>query len=265
MCLRHHKPEQAELNPKRHQEDQMRNAKLVTAAIAVAGLLSAALSVPADAADSASISGKVAFEGTPPKPKKIKVDADPKCAEMHMDEPLYTQEVEVNDNGTLRNVFVYVKGGLAGKTYEPPKEPVVLDQVGCHYVPHVFGIMAKQPLKIRNSDDTLHNIHALPTKSKEFNIGQPNKGMETTRAFPNPEVMVHFKCDVHPWMSAYAGVLDHPFYSVTGQDGSFSIKGLPAGEYVVEAWHEKYGAQTQTVKVGDGEAKEVQYTFKAGE
>jgi plastocyanin len=160
-------------------------------------------------------------------------------------------------------VFVYVKSGLAGKTFDTPKEPIVIDQKGCHYVPHVFGMMAKQPLKIVNSDDTLHNIHAQPSKSKEFNIGQPNKGMETTRTFASPEVMVHFKCDVHPWMSAYVGVLDHPFYSVSGEDGTFSIKGLPAGEYEIVAWHEKYGEKTQKVKVGDGEGKTADFSFKA--
>lgn len=212
-------------------------------------------------ADSASISGKITFEGTPPKRKKITTDADPKCAEMHADSPLLSEEVVVNPNGTLRNVFVYIKSGLEGKTYEPPKTPVEVDQEGCHYVPHVFGMMAKQPLKIVNKDDTLHNIHAMPTKSKEFNVGQPNQGMETMRTFAEPEVMVHIKCDVHPWMSAYVGVLDNPFFSVTGDDGTFSIKGLPAGEYEVAAWHEKYGEQVQKIKVGDGEAKTVDFKF----
>ena len=140
-----------------------------------------------------------------------------------------------------------------------------LDQKGCHYVPHVFGMMAKQKLLIKNTDDTLHNIHAMPTANKEFNIGQPNQGMETTRTFAQPEVMVHFKCDVHPWMSAYVGVLSHPFFGVTGEDGTFSIKGLPAGEYTLEAWHEKYGPQTQTVKVAAGESKTVDFKFKATE
>jgi hypothetical protein len=214
------------------------------------------------AADTASVSGKITFVGTAPKMKKIKTDADPVCAEMHADTPLYSEEVVVNPNGTLKNVFVYIKSGLEGKTYETPKTPVVIDQAGCHYVPHVFGMMAKQPLEIINSDDTLHNIHAMPTNSKEFNVGEPNKGMKVTRTFANPEVMVHFKCDVHPWMSAYVGVLDNPFFSTTGDDGTFSIKNLPAGDYEIEVWHEKYGTQTQKVKVGEGEAKTVDFTFK---
>ena len=153
----------------------MKSSKLSVAVVAAF-----LVGVAAWAADTASISGKIAFDGTAPKQKKIKTDADPKCAEMHADDPLKTEEVLVNENGTLKNVFVYVKSGLQGKTYEPPKTPVELDQKGCHYVPHVFGMMAKQPLKIVNADDTLHNIHAMPTKSKEFNVGQPNKGMETT-------------------------------------------------------------------------------------
>ncbi|MGA2604530.1 MAG: carboxypeptidase regulatory-like domain-containing protein [Verrucomicrobiia bacterium] len=212
-------------------------------------------------ADSASISGKITFDGTPPKRKKINTDADPKCAEMHADSPLLSEEVVVNPNGTLKNVFVYVKTGLEGKTYDVPKEPVTINQTGCHYEPHVFGIMAKQELDILNSDDTLHNIHAMPAKSTEFNVGEPNKGMIVKRKFANPEVMVHFKCDVHPWMSAYVGVMDNPFYSATGDDGTFSLKGLPAGEYQVAAWHEKYGEQVQKVTVGAGEAKTIDFKF----
>src|SRR6267154_3483797 len=145
-----------------------------------ASLLVAAVS---QAADSASISGKIAFEGKAPKPKKIPTDADPKCAAMHEDSPLLTEDVVVNADGTLKNVFVYVKNGLGDKTYDAPKTSVELTQTGCHYVPHVFGMMAKQPLEIINSDDTLHNIHAQPTKSKEFNVGQPNQGMKTMRTF----------------------------------------------------------------------------------
>jgi uncharacterized protein (DUF2141 family) len=234
----------------------MKSSRLFMAV--AASLFVAAVS---QAADSASISGKVTFDGTPPKQKKIKTDADAKCAEMHADAPLLNEEVVVNGDGTLKNVFVYIKSGLGDKTFDVPKTPVELHQTGCHYVPHVFGMMAKQPLKIVNDDDTLHNIHAMPTKSEEFNKGQPNKGMEMTRTFANPEVMVHFKCDVHPWMSAYVGVMSNPFYSVTGDDGSFSIKGLPAGEYEVVAWQEKYGEQTQKIKVGDGEAKSTDFKF----
>jgi hypothetical protein len=237
----------------------MKHMKFYLCVLAAAALAGAG--VRAD--DTASISGKVTFDGTPPKMKKITVDADPKCAEMHADEPLRLEEVIVNPNSTLKNVFVYVKSGLGDKTYDVPTTPVELDQTGCHYVPHVFGMMAHQHLKIVNKDDTLHNIHAMPTKNAEFNVGQPNQGMETMKTFANPEVMVHFKCDIHPWMSAYVGVVDNPFYFVTGDDGTYSLKGLPAGTYVIEAWQEKYGTQDTTVTVAAGEAKTADFTYKA--
>ncbi len=214
------------------------------------------------AADTASITGTVQFEGTPPKRRKIETDADPVCASMHATKPLLTEDVIVNTNGTLRNVFVYVKKGLEGKTFPVPKTPVIIDQKGCDYHPHVFGMMAHQLLLVRNSDDTLHNIHAMPNRNAEFNRGQPAGSVDLKETFSQPEVMVHFKCDVHPWMSAYVGVLDHPFYAVTGDDGTFSLQGLPPGEYVIEAWHEKYGTQDATVKVGAGETKTVSFTFK---
>lgn len=205
------------------------------------------------------LTGKVIFEGTAPPPTPIKMDADPVCLLQHKDGAT-SEEVVVNSNGTLKNVFVYVKQGLEGQTFTPPAEPVVFDQRGCRYHPHIFGIMVNQPFQILNSDGTLHNVHALPTKSKEFNLGMPIQGMKLTQKFTSPEVMVKIKCEVHPWMAAYGGVLDHPFYSVTGEDGTFSIKDLPPGEYTIEAWHEKYGAQTTTVKVP--ETTEANFTFK---
>jgi hypothetical protein len=206
------------------------------------------------------LAGKVIFEGAAPAPAAIKMDADPVCLLQH-GKGATSEEVIVNPNGTLKNVFVYVKEGLAGQKFEAPKEAVVFDQKGCRYNPRVFGIMTNQPLEILNSDGTLHNVHALPKTSKEFNLGMPIQGMKLTQKFTSPEVMVKIKCEVHPWMAAYAGVLDHPFYGVTNDEGAFEIKGLPPGEYVLEAWHEKYGSQTATVKVP--ETPEVSFTFKA--
>jgi hypothetical protein len=208
----------------------------------------------------ATITGKIQWLGTAPRLRKIFFDADPHCAELHPT-PIPAEDVVVNQNGTLRNVFVYVKEGLENLTFETPKVPVTLEQRGCLYQPHVLGIMAHQPLKIVNDDKTLHNIHAVPRLNRDFNVGQPNEGMSTVRAFDHPEIMIPVKCDVHPWMKAYIGVLEHPFFSVTGDDGSFRIGGLPPGSFVVEAWHEVYGVQTQLVTVADQETKEIGFTF----
>ena len=209
-----------------------------------------------------TVTGKVSFTGTAPAQQKISMDADATCSGMHPD-PVYTEEVAVNPDNTLRNVFVYVKEGLEGKTFPTPAEHVVMDQKGCHYSPHVYGIQTGQPLDIVNSDSTLHNVHGMPTQSKEFNMGMPIQGMKLTKSFDKPEVMVKFKCDVHPWMRAYAGVVSHPFYSVTGDGGTFEIKNLPAGTYMIEAWHETYGTKTQSVTVDESGTQTVDFGFAA--
>ena len=207
-----------------------------------------------------TLTGKALFSGTVPAPQKIDMGADPTCSSLHP-EPVYSEEVVKNEDGTLRNVFVYVKQGLEGKTFPAPSTPVVLDQNTCHYSPHVSGLQVGQKLQIVNSDSTLHNVHGMPTQSKEFNLGMPIQGMKLDRTFDKPEVMVKFKCDVHPWMRAYVGVLNHPFFSVTGADGTFEIKDLPASKYTIEAWHEKFGVQTQEVTVEETAPAKVDFSF----
>lgn len=208
----------------------------------------------------AAVTGKINFTGAAPQPEKISMDADPTCASLHS-EPVFTEDVVVNPGNTLKNVFVYVKQGLEGKTFEAPKEPVTLDQKGCRYSPHVFGIQVAQQLDIINSDATLHNVHGMPKQSQEFNYGMPIQGMKLNRKFDKPEIAVKFKCDVHPWMRAYGGVVDHPFYSVSNETGAFEIKDLPAGAYTIEAWHEKYGVQTQSVTVDEAGSATSDFTF----
>jgi len=207
----------------------------------------------------ASLSGKVSFEGTAPASEKVRLSADPKCAAMHKG-GLERTTIKVQDGG-LADVLVYVKSGLSG-TYPLPTEPALLDQKGCDYTPHMLAMRAGQPLKIRNSDDTLHNIHPRPTINAEFNIGQPRQNMESTKQFDKPEVMIPVGCDVHPWMRAYISVLAHPFYTVSKDDGAFEITGLPAGEYEIEAYHGRLKSQTQKISVKDGEAAKLDFTFK---
>jgi hypothetical protein len=231
---------------------------LASVALAIGG--GAALSSAAEGQGSASIAGSVKFNGTPPAPGKIKMDADMQC-KLHHKEPVEKQDVLVGANGELQNVFVYVKEGISG-TYPAPAEPAKLDQQGCMYAPHVQGVRVGQQVQIVNSDQTLHNVNCKPTKSQAFNLAQP-KPMTSTKSFGAPEVMVKCVCNVHPWMAAYIGVLDHPFFGVSGADGTFAISGMPAGTYTVEAWHEKFGTQTQQVTVADGEAKSVSFEFAA--
>lgn len=207
----------------------------------------------------ATVNGKVAFTGAAPEKSQIKMNSEPTCHAQHKDN-VFAEEGEVNANGTLPYVFVYVKSGADKWTFTPPSEPKTIDQKGCRYIPHVFGIQTNQTLKILNSDPILHNIHSYTKDNEPFNIGMPNVGSKD-RKFTKPEVMIPIKCDVHKWMVSYVGVVPHPFYAVTGADGTFSLKGVPPGQYTIEAWHEKHGTKTETVTVGDKETKDVTFTF----
>lgn len=216
-----------------------------------------------DPATAADVTGTVTVNGVLPPNEQIKMNADPICMRQADGPQMMETYVVGSDGKTLGNVFVYVKDGLGNYVFDPPTQPARIDQQQCRYHPHVFGIQVGQPLEIINSDPTLHNIHAVAKSNREFNTGQPIQGMKTTHTFTAPEVMVPFKCDVHGWMNAYVGVLTHPYYAVTGANGTFALKGLPPGTYTIEAWHEKLGTQTQTVTVGAKETKEISFTFTA--
>ncbi len=218
----------------------------------------AAVENPVDAATSGNIAGSIVFEGTAPGMDAIDMSSESVCAAKHASTPMI-EEVVVNGNGTLANVFVYVKEGLESLQFPTPGA-VLLDQNGCVYLPHVLGVMAGQDITIKNSDGLLHNINASPAEQRGFNTSQP-VAMETTRAFGTAEVMVPLRCDVHGWMNAYIGVLDHPYHSVSNGSGAFSLSTLPPGDYAIEAWHERYGTQTQNVTVTTGQTAEVTFTF----
>jgi plastocyanin len=159
---------------------------------------------------------------------------------------------------------VHVRDGLdPAYSFDIPATPVVLDQRGCIYTPRVLGVRAGQPVEVLNSDDTMHNVHALPMANQDFNVGMSRKDTKETRTFTVPEVMVRFKCDVHPWMAAYIGVVGHPFFAVTDASGAFEIKGLPPGTYTIEAWHERFGRQMSTVTIDPKGAHTAAFTFTA--
>jgi plastocyanin len=214
-----------------------------------------------DDSKAGSLAGRVVLDGVVPANQPIKMSADPFCISQNPNGAAFENFV-VTDGG-LENVFVYVKDGLGNYYFDTPSEPVKLDQQGCRYHPHVLGIRIGQPLEISNSDETMHNVHAMPEANREFNIGQAIKHQVDSRTFSAREVMVPFKCDVHGWMHAYIGVMDNPYFAVTHDGGKFDLKNLPAGSYTIEAWHEKLGTQSQKVTVGEKQAAEVTFTFKA--
>jgi carboxypeptidase family protein len=210
-----------------------------------------------------TITGKIKFTGTAPRNPTIDMSEEAACKSKYTTTPT-EENVVAGPANALANVFVYVKAGVpAGQTFPAPTTPVILDQNGCRYHPHVLGIRVGQPLEIQNSDPVLHNIKAIAKANRPFNVSQPTAGMKTTRTFAAPEVMVSLECNVHGWMHAYAGVRPDPFFAVSGQDGSFSITGLPPGTYTIEAWHEKFGTQSATVTIAGTESKTANITFAA--
>jgi len=215
-----------------------------------------------DEANGATITGKVSFDGTKPVMKAIDMSAVPFCLRAHANAPQKSEEVVVNDNGTLKYVFVWIKSGLPDQTWQVNTSPVTLDQNGCMYKPHMIGVMAGQNIDIKTSDATNHNIHPQPSVNQEWNESQPPGSPDKMQSFARQEVMIPVKCNIHPWMRAYIGVVSHPFFAVTGDDGTFTIKGLPPGTYTIEAWHEKFGTSDQTITVGAKESKTQDFSFK---
>lgn len=222
---------------------------------------SPAATAPLDEASLAAIDGKVTFSGEKPAAKPVSMDAVPACANQHKG-ALPPQDTLVGAAGELQNVFVYVKAGLPARQWPVPQDPVSMDQKGCVYTPRVLGVMVGQDFEVTNNDPTMHNVHPLPKNNKEWNTSQAPKGEKIVRTFDKEEIMVPFKCNVHPWMRAHLGVVSHPFFAVTGADGTFQLKGLPPGEYTLEAWHERLGTQEIKVSVAAKETKSASFSFK---
>ncbi len=212
--------------------------------------------------DPGTISGKVSFTGTRPVMKTIDMSANPACEKAHPS-PVKSEEVVVNDNGTLKNVFVWIKSGLPDAPWTPPSAAVTLDQKGCIYTPRVLGVMVNQEVHFTNSDPTNHNIHPMPNLNQEWNESQPPNGEAKAKKFDKEEVMVPVKCNIHPWMRAYIGVVHHPFFAVTGTDGTFRINGVPPGKYTLEAWQERYGKQPMELTVAPKQDQTANFEFKA--
>jgi plastocyanin len=216
---------------------------------------------PVDEATAGSLSGRVTFTGQPPAPETVRMTLDKACVAGSGPNP-QSDAVVVAADGGLKDAFVYVKDGLdPAYAFPIPSSPAVLDQRGCLYTPRVVGVRAGQTLEILNSDATMHNVHAMPMTNQDFNQGMAVKDTKMTHTFTAPEVMVRFKCNVHPWMSAFVGVVAHPFFAVTDATGAFSFKGLPPGTYTIEAWHERFGKRTATITVAAKQSQTASFTF----
>jgi plastocyanin len=241
--------------------------------LAIAGLLAgcgggadAPPPVPADAIPAgvtlgtAAVEGRVLYEGTVPPREELRTGSDAACRHKQ-DSPPRREDLVAGSDGALHYAFVHVVSGLGDRVFAPPAEPVTLDQRGCVYRPHVVGVQVGQPLRVVNSDPTLHNVHTQSKANPPFNFGMPVEGQQVTKYFAKPEVMLRVKCDVHPWMAAWIGVSPHPFFHVTGEDGAFALRGLPAGTYEIEVWHETLGPLRETVTLQDGETRTLTFTY----
>jgi len=221
----------------------------------------AAAEAALDPATAATVAVTVTFEGTLPPPVMMRLDGDPRCVKEIGAGERADESILLGSGQALQDVFVYVKDEMSRHSFPIPTEPVVLDQDQCRYTPRVLGVRVGQPLTIRNSDPLLHNVRAEGKINQPFNMSTPIEGMSFNRTFATREVMVPVHCDVHAWMRAFIGVLEHPYFGTTGADGRVTLDQLPPGTYTIEAWHEVLGVKTQQVTVGAKEAKDVSFTF----
>lgn len=214
-----------------------------------------------DEAHTGSIKGTIKFTGKKPVAKVIDMSEDPACVEAHKGKA-YDESLIVSRNGSVANAFVYIEKGFEGKTFEAPTTPVVIDQRGCWFRPRVIGVQTVQPLQVVNSDPVTHNIHPMAVVNREWNHSQGPGDEPILRKFTKTEVMIPVKCNIHSWMHTFIGVVDNPYYAVSGDDGSFTLPKLPPGTYTLAVWQEKLGTQKQQIEVTEGHDSVASITYK---
>jgi hypothetical protein len=214
-----------------------------------------------DPATAGTVRGRVLYHGPRPERKRISMYGDPACVKAAKG-PAYQDKLLVSREGGVANAFVYVKAGLEGKKFETPAEPMVLDQKGCVFGPRVMGAQVKQTVLIRNGDPLEHNIHPMPKNNMGWNEAMAPGVPDVPHRFAHPEVMIRVKCNVHGWMRAYLGVLEHPYYAVTGPDGSFELKNVPPGDYTIGVWHEELGETEKPANLTPGGSQQVEFVFE---
>jgi hypothetical protein len=217
-----------------------------------------------DPVTAGSIAGTIHYTGKRPRPTIIDMSEDPACVEAHRGKPI-DESLLVSSNGALANAFVYVKKGLEGKSFEIPTMPVTINQNGCWFLPRVLGIQTNQILQVTNSDPVTHNIHPQAQSNREWNHSQGAGDAPLVRKFIKPEIMIPVKCNIHHWMRAYIGVVDHPYFAVSKQDGSYTIAGLPPGRYTIEFWHENLGTQEREVTIPPHASTVANVTFEGND
>lgn len=225
----------------------------------MAGLALLAASAAAYAGPSGgTVSGKVTYEGTPPKMKPIDMSMEPSCAKMYA-APQFAETVVTGTGNSLENVVVYVSAGAPDDA--APSTAAIFTQKGCRYIPHLLALQVNQELKITNEDQTVHNVHPQPKRNREWNKSQPPGTPPIRESYEQAE-FIPVKCNVHPWMHGTFAVMPNSHYAVTGDGGVFSLANLPPGKYTITAWHESYGEQSQEVTISGSETHTINFVFK---
>jgi plastocyanin len=201
----------------------------------------------------------VKYQGQPPERQPLNMSGEAACRKS--DDVALSEELIVNPDGTLRNAYVRVISGLGDRVFAPPTVALSMDQRGCIFVPHLLPIQTNQVIAFTSSDPVVHNVRTVARDNPRFNVSMSGRGRTVRRFFPSPEI-IQIRCDIHAWMAAYVAVSEHPFHAVTGEDGSFTIAGLPEGTFELEAWHETLGTSRQSVTLGEGERREIEFSFE---